>query len=180
MNMTCRHRCASTSISMSAISDIQHRHLLFRYRRQICRSLEAWWLNGEAWWLNGEAWWLNYEALWLNGSAPDCCPAVSSSNPASPQPTADCLSTGGLPPGMALGRGLISVRGNRGKKLWKMDRWFAKKHIKEKKICVGLKNVIPISEVFRYRHQSSFRYPTLKKKKTSICRFEPMTLGKVF
>jgi hypothetical protein len=29
---------------------------------------------------------------------------------------------------------------------------------------VGLKNVIPISEVFRYRHQSSFRYPTLKKK----------------
>ncbi len=30
---------------------------------------------------------------------------------------------------------------------------------------VGLKNVIPISEVFRYWHQSSFRYPTLKKKK---------------
>ncbi len=30
---------------------------------------------------------------------------------------------------------------------------------------VGLKNVIPISEVFWYRHQSSFRYPTLKKKK---------------
>jgi hypothetical protein len=29
---------------------------------------------------------------------------------------------------------------------------------------VGLTNVIPISEVFRYRHQSSFRYPTLKKK----------------
>ncbi len=29
---------------------------------------------------------------------------------------------------------------------------------------VGLKNVILISEVFRYRHQSSFRYPTLKKK----------------
>ncbi len=29
---------------------------------------------------------------------------------------------------------------------------------------VGLKNVIPISEVFRYRHQRSFRYPTLKKK----------------
>ncbi len=29
---------------------------------------------------------------------------------------------------------------------------------------VGQKNVIPISEVFRYRHQSSFRYPTLKKK----------------
>jgi hypothetical protein len=34
--MTCYHRWASTSISMSAISDIRHRHLLFRYRRQIC------------------------------------------------------------------------------------------------------------------------------------------------
>jgi hypothetical protein len=32
-------RChRSTSISMSAISDIRHRHLLFRYRRQICRT----------------------------------------------------------------------------------------------------------------------------------------------
>ncbi len=30
---------------------------------------------------------------------------------------------------------------------------------------VGLKSVILISKVFRYRHQSSFRYPTLKKKK---------------
>jgi hypothetical protein len=29
---------------------------------------------------------------------------------------------------------------------------------------VGLKNVILISEVFLYRHQSSFRYPALKKK----------------
>jgi hypothetical protein len=32
------HRWASTSISMSAISDIRHRHLLLRYRRQICRT----------------------------------------------------------------------------------------------------------------------------------------------
>jgi hypothetical protein len=32
-----RHRWASTSISMSAISDIRHRHLSSRYRRQICR-----------------------------------------------------------------------------------------------------------------------------------------------
>jgi hypothetical protein len=32
------HRWASTLISMSAISDIRHRHLLFRYRRQICRT----------------------------------------------------------------------------------------------------------------------------------------------
>ncbi len=30
---------------------------------------------------------------------------------------------------------------------------------------VGLINVILLSEMFRYRHQSSFRYPTLKKKK---------------
>jgi hypothetical protein len=33
-----KHRWASTSISMSAISDIRHQHLLFRYRRQICRT----------------------------------------------------------------------------------------------------------------------------------------------
>ncbi len=56
-----------------------------------------------------------WEAWWLNGSAPDCCPAVPGSNPATPQPTADCPSPGGLPPGMALGCGLTSVRGNRGK-----------------------------------------------------------------
>ncbi len=35
-------------------------------------------------------------------------------NPASPQPTADCQSSGGLPPGMAIGCGLTSVRGYRG------------------------------------------------------------------
>jgi hypothetical protein len=35
---TYRHRWASTSISMSAISDIRHRHLIFQYRRQICRT----------------------------------------------------------------------------------------------------------------------------------------------
>jgi hypothetical protein len=32
------HMWASTLILMSAISDIQHQHLLFRYRRQICRT----------------------------------------------------------------------------------------------------------------------------------------------
>jgi hypothetical protein len=32
------HRWASTSILMSAISDIRHRHLLFRNRRQKCRT----------------------------------------------------------------------------------------------------------------------------------------------
>ncbi len=35
---TAQHKWASTSISMSAISDIRHQHLLFRYRRQICRT----------------------------------------------------------------------------------------------------------------------------------------------
>jgi hypothetical protein len=47
------------------------------------------------------------------GSAPDCRPAVPGSNPASPHPTADCQSPGGLPPGMELGCGLTSVRGDR-------------------------------------------------------------------
>jgi hypothetical protein len=74
-----QHTWASTSISMSAISDIWHRHLLFRYRRQICRN----------------------------------------------------------------------------------------------------ENVIPISEVFRYRHQSSFRYPILNKKNICVYRFEPTSLGTV-
>jgi hypothetical protein len=46
--------------------------------------------------------------------APDCCPAVPGLNPVSPQPTADCQSSGGLPPGMALGCRLTSVRGDRG------------------------------------------------------------------
>ncbi len=32
------HRWASTSISMTAIFDIRHRHLLFQYRRQICQT----------------------------------------------------------------------------------------------------------------------------------------------
>jgi hypothetical protein len=45
--------------------------------------------------------------------APDCCPTVLGSNPASPQPTADCQSPDGLPPGM--------------------NCWFAKKY-KENKI----------------------------------------------
>jgi hypothetical protein len=41
----------------------------------------------------------------------------------------------------------------------------------------GLKNIIPISEVFRYRHQSSFRYPTLKKKNNPSRRFDLTPLG---
>ncbi len=63
---------------------------------------------------NREAWWLNREAWWLSGSVPDCCPTVPGSDPVSPQHTADCQSDGGLPPGMALGCGLTSVRGNSG------------------------------------------------------------------
>ncbi len=55
-----------------------------------------------------------WEVWWLNSSEPDCCPAVPGSNLASPQPTADCPSPGGLPPGRALGPGPTSVRGNRG------------------------------------------------------------------
>ncbi len=54
------------------------------------------------------------EAWWLNGNAPDCCPAVPGLNPVSPQPTVDCQSSGGLPPWMAIGCGLTSVRENRG------------------------------------------------------------------
>ncbi len=52
------------------------------------------------------------EAWWINGSMPDCCPVVPGSNPASPEPTADCQSPGGLPPGMAFVCGLTSVRGD--------------------------------------------------------------------
>jgi hypothetical protein len=43
--------------------------------------------------------------------------------------TADCLSPGGLPPGMALGHGLISVRGNRGKNCEKWPTCSPKKSI---------------------------------------------------
>ncbi len=53
------------------------------------------------------------EAWWLSGSTPDCCPAVPGLNPASSQPTADCQSSGGLPPEMALGCGLTSMRGDK-------------------------------------------------------------------
>jgi hypothetical protein len=88
---------------------------------------EAWWLKGRRGGSIGrlggsmggvvaqrEMWRLNREAWWLNGSATDYCPAVPGSNPASSQPTADCQSSGGLPPGIALGCRLTSVRGNRG------------------------------------------------------------------
>jgi hypothetical protein len=66
-------------------------------------------------------------AWWLNGNAPDCCPALPGSNSASPQPTADCQSPGGLPPGIALVCELTSVSGDIGENYEN-----TKKHIKEK------------------------------------------------
>ncbi len=91
----------------------------------------------EAWWLNvgrrgGSIW----EAWWLNGSMPDCCPAVPGSNPASPQPTADCQSPGGLPPGIALDCELTSVRGNRGEN-YENEPLVRQKNIKKKKRYVN-------------------------------------------
>jgi hypothetical protein len=79
---------------------------------------------------------MSREAWWLSGSMPDCCPAVPGSNPVSPQPTADCQSSGGLPPGMAFGWGLTSVRGNRGENY---EKWTASspKTYKEKKKNFG-------------------------------------------
>jgi hypothetical protein len=63
---------------------------------------------------------------------PILCPVVPGSNPASPQPTADCQSPGGLPPGMALGCGLTSVRGNRGEN-YANEPLVRQKHKKNKK-----------------------------------------------
>jgi hypothetical protein len=42
---------------------------------------------------------------------------------------------------------------------------------------VGLKNVISIWKVFRYRHQSSFRYLDIEEKNISLCRYKPMPLA---
>jgi hypothetical protein len=63
---------------------------------------------------------------------PDCCPAVPGSNPASPQPTADCQSPGGLPPGMALACGLTSVRATE-EKITKMNPGSPKTYKEKKK-----------------------------------------------
>ncbi len=72
------------------------------------------------------------EAWWLSGRAPDCCPAVQGSNPASPQPTAECQSSGGLPPGMALGCGLTSARDDRGE-IMRNEPLVRQKHEEKKK-----------------------------------------------
>ncbi len=42
--LSINHRWESTSILTSAISDIRHQHLLFRYRKKICRT-ENWHSN---------------------------------------------------------------------------------------------------------------------------------------
>jgi hypothetical protein len=73
------------------------------------------------------------EGWWLSGGMPDCCPAVPGSNLASPKPTADRQSPGGLPPGMALGCRLTSVRGNRGEN-YENEPLVRQKSIKKKKI----------------------------------------------
>jgi hypothetical protein len=72
------------------------------------------WLKWHNGWVLGPGSWEGVVALWegvvaqgkvwwLNGNTSDCSPAVPGSNPVPPQPTADCQSSGGLPPRMALG-----------------------------------------------------------------------------
>ncbi len=76
------------------------------------------------------------EVWWLKGSAPDCRPAVLGSNPESPLRTADCQSPGGLPPRMALGCGLTSVRDNRGEN-YESEPLVCQKHVKKKNMYVN-------------------------------------------
>jgi hypothetical protein len=54
-------------------------------------------------------------------------------NLASPQPTADCQSPGGLPPGIALGCGLTSDRSS-SRENYENEPLVRQKHIKKKKI----------------------------------------------
>jgi hypothetical protein len=58
---------------------------------------------------------------------------VLGSNLESPQPTADCQSPGGLPPGDGTLLRADLYEGRQRRKLGKMNRWFAKKHIKKKR-----------------------------------------------
>jgi hypothetical protein len=58
-----------------------------------------------------EAWWLS---VGRRGDSVVVRLTIVLQSPASPQPTADRQSSGWLPPGMALGCGLTSVRGDRG------------------------------------------------------------------
>jgi hypothetical protein len=118
------------------------------------------------------------EARWLNGSVPDCCPAVSGSNPASPQPTADCQSPGGLPPGMALGCRLTSVRGNRGEN-YEIEPLVRHKNTKQKKkilllIFCPAKTKQPLDQLPPHRWQIQWiskRWPPSQTvaQKHSVC-----------
>ncbi len=65
------------------------------------------------------------------------------SNPVSPQPTVDCQSPGGLPPRMALGCGLTSVRGNRGEN-YENEPLVHQKHTKKKNYSACYPSTLPI------------------------------------
>jgi hypothetical protein len=95
----------------------------------------------KAWWHIGRCCGSNREALWLIGSVPDSCLAVPGPYPVPPQPTADCQSFGGLPPWMALGCGLTSVRGNRGEN-----------YENEPLVCKNLKKKKNEKDKFKLRH----------------------------
>jgi hypothetical protein len=83
------------------------------------------------------------EAWWLSGSTPDCCPAVLGLNPVSPLPSADCQSSSGFPPGVALAWGLTSVRGDRGEKIMRNEPLVRQKYTKKKNVF----------QVFRFGYQ---------------------------
>jgi hypothetical protein len=110
------------------------------------------------------------EAWWLNGNAPDCCPVVQGSNPASPQPTADCQSPVGLPPGVSLGCGLTSVRRNRGED-YENEPLIHQKTYKEKKIntnradCLSAISLIALIQI---KKQEEFLIETFLQIKPSI------------
>jgi hypothetical protein len=73
----------------------------------------------------------SWEAWWLSGNAPHCCPAVPESEFSVSLAHSWLPSSGGLPPGMALGCGLTSVRGDRGENYEKWTVSSPKKYIKK-------------------------------------------------
>ncbi len=98
------------------------------HQRGVVALREAWWLSerrGGSLERRGgsergvvaqrKAWWLNLERR--GGSMVVHQTIVLQSRVRIRRLSADCPSPGGLPPEMALGRELTSVRGNRGKKL---------------------------------------------------------------
>jgi hypothetical protein len=97
-----------------------------------------------------------WAAWWLNGSAPDCCPAVPGSNPAPPQPTADCQSPGGLPPGMALGCGLTSVRGNRKENYKKWTTGSQETYKEKNRNCNKCRKFVPLENIHEFTLLNKF------------------------